>query len=184
MLALLRHFPAEVFDADRCVHELLVENVSVREKIQKTFGPAVVASDGSLDRQALRNIVFNDESARQTLEAIIHPEVRIRWQPRAKTARTSPQSLLYLDVPLLYETGAEIECDEVLVVACSADTQCNRLRLNRGLAPELIQRMIGAQLDLTAKVSRAEHVVWNDGSPSALDEQARLFAAHLRDFYG
>jgi dephospho-CoA kinase len=182
--ALLQQLPAESFDADRCVHELLAGDAAVRERIKQAFGEQVVASDGSLNRQALRDIVFVDDSARRTLEEIIHPEVRQRWQPLAKAARDTPRTFAYLDIPLLYETGSEAFCDRVVVIACSGEVQRNRLRLNRGLAPELIQRMIGAQLDLAAKVSRAEHVVWNDGSPSALDEQACLFAAHLRDLYG
>jgi len=182
--ALLRRFPAESFDADRCVHELLDGDPAVQERIKERFGAEVVATDGSLNRQALREIVFHDDRARRTLEEIIHPEVHRRWQPLAEASRGTPSALLYLDIPLLYETGSEAQCDRVVVIACSAETQRNRLSLNRGLAPELIARMIGAQLDLAAKVSRAEHVVWNDGSPSALDEQACLFAAHLRDLYG
>jgi dephospho-CoA kinase len=182
--ALLKQLPADWFDADRCVHDLLAGDDSIREQIQEQFGLAAVGGDGSIDRRVLRELVFDDESARCKLEAIIHPEVRRRWQPRAEAARKDPQSILYLDIPLLYETGSEVECDRVVVVACSAETQRNRLSTNRGLAPELIQRMIGAQLDLAAKVARAEHVVWNDGLPSILDDQASLFAAHLRDLYG
>jgi dephospho-CoA kinase len=182
--ALLQQLPAESFDADRCVHELLAGDKSVGERVKQTFGAQVAAADGSLNRQALRDIVFADDAARHTLEEIIHPAVRQKWEPSAKAARDNPRTLLYLDIPLLYETGTEAFCDRVVVIACSGEVQRNRLRLNRGLAPELIERMIGAQLDLAAKVSRAEHVVWNDGSPSALDEQACLFAAHLRDLYG
>ena len=171
-----------VFDADACVHELLEKDAAVLERIRSEFGDSVFAPGGSFSRTAMRELAFHDPEARKRLEGILHPAVRERWQPLASAARTSREIVL-LDIPLLYETGAESECDRVLVIACSPTTQRDRLLQKRGLAPELIERMIGAQLDLAVKVNRADHVVWNDGSPTALDEQARLFAAFLRELY-
>lgn len=92
--------------------------------------------------------------------------------------------MYFFDIPLLYETGIELEFDRVLVVTCSPAIQRERLRENRSLAPDLIESIISAQSDLLAKVARADHVVWNDGSPSALDAQARIFATYLRELYG
>ncbi len=181
--ALLEHWPAEAFDADRCVHELLAADAALLAKIRETFGGAVFAEDGTLHRPALREIVFADDTARRALEGLIHPAVRDAWMLRARAARGAGRRLC-LDIPLLYETGGEVECDRVVVIACAPTTQRARLTANRGLAPALIERMIEAQLDLAVKVSRADHVVWNDGSATALDEQARLFAAYLRDLYG
>jgi dephospho-CoA kinase len=175
--------PCEHFDADACVHELLAGDGEVLERIRADFGDGVFACDGSFDREAMRKLAFRDLDARHRLEAILHPVVHARWQPRAAAARSS-STVLLLDIPLLYETSAESECDRVLAVACSPATQRERLLRNRGLALELIERMIEAQLDLAAKVDRADHVVWNDGSPLALNDQACLFAAFLRETYG
>lgn len=179
----LQHWPAEFFDADACVHELLAGDRKLIEEIRKEFGDGVIAADGSFNRAAMREVAFADSTARGRLEALIHPRVRDRWLPRAQAARGSGPPFV-ADIPLLFETGAEAECDRVLVVACSPQVQRSRMQLNRGLAPALIERMIGSQLDLVAKMSRADYVVWNDGSPAALEEQARLFAATLRDLYG
>jgi len=180
---LLQHWPAEFFDADACVHELLAGDRQLLDEIRGAFGTTVIATDGSFDRAALREIAFNDPTARGRLEALVHPRVRARWMPKAQAARGAGGRFV-ADIPLLFETGTEVECDRVVVVACSPAVQRSRLQLNRGLAPALIERMIGSQLDLAAKMSRADHVVWNDGSPAALEEQARLFAATLRDLYG
>jgi len=179
----LQYWPAEFFDADACVHELLAGDRELIEQIRKEFGDGVISADGTFNRLAMRDIAFNDPTARGRLEGLIHPRVRERWLPKAQAARGSGGRLV-ADIPLLFETGAEVECDRVLVVACSPQVQRSRMQLNRGLAPALIERMIGSQLDLAAKMSRADHVVWNDGSPAALEEQARLFAATLRDLYG
>lgn len=179
----LQYWPAEFFDADACVHELLAGDRELIEEIWKEFGDKVIAANGSFNRVAMREVAFADSTARGRLEALIHPRVRDRWLSKAQAARGSG-SRFVADIPLLFETNAETECDRVLVVACSPQVQRSRMQLNRGLAPALIERMIGSQLDLVAKMSRADYVVWNDGSPAALEEQARLFAATLRDLYG
>jgi dephospho-CoA kinase len=181
--ALLKHAPAELFDADRCVHQLLAEDPAVHSALRNAFGPTVFGEDGTLNRAALRERVFEDEAARLRLEAILHPPVREQWIAQADTCRRSG-TRLYADIPLLYETGGEAHVDRVIVVACSPATQRERLRLQRGLANGLIERMISAQLDLATKIARADHVVWNDSTPAALDDQARLFAAWLCQRYG
>jgi dephospho-CoA kinase len=180
---LLQHWPAEHFDADACVHQLLAGDRELIEEIRATFGNGVIAPDGSFDRKAMREIAFADSSVRDRLEGLIHPRVRARWQPKAQAARGHGGRFV-ADIPLLFETGAETECDAVVVVACSPGVQRSRMQLNRGLAPELIERIIDSQLQLAAKISRADYVVWNDGSPAVLEEQARLFAATLRERYG
>ncbi len=181
--ALLKYLTAELFDADRCVHELLAADTELHAQVRAAFGPSVSLPQGGLDRTALREIVFRDVEARRKLEGLIHPRVRSAWQPQAIAARRSKVIHLF-DIPLIYETAIEGEFDRVLVVACSPEIQCQRLRANRGLASALIESIIAAQSDLLAKVARAEHVVWNDGSPFALDAQARLFATYLRELYG
>jgi dephospho-CoA kinase len=179
----LQYWPAEFFDADACVHELLAGDQELLAEIRKEFGDGVISADGTFDRLAMRQIVFNDPAARERLERLIHPRVRASWEPRARAARGSGLRFA-ADIPLLFETGAEAVCDRVIVVACSPGVQRSRMQLNRGLAPALIDRIIESQLDLAAKIARADYVVWNDGSPTALEEQARLFAATLRDLYG
>ena len=181
--ALLRDLPAALFDADRCVHDLLASDTVLIGKLRAEFGPAIFDPDGSLNRPALREIVFEDDRARRQLEALIHPAVRSRWAAQAEAARRDA-SWMFVDIPLLYETGAESEFDRVIVVACQGSTQRRRMLEERGLASALIERMIAAQIDLAAKTARADHVVWNDSTFAALDEQARLLAAWLRQCYG
>ena len=180
---LLSHQPAELFDADRCVQEMLASDARLHAQLRSTFGDTIFAPDGSLDRAALREIVFQDDPARRQLESLVHPAVRDRWTAQAAACR-SAGSWLLVDIPLLYETGSEAQFDRVIVVACSPQIQRRRLREERGLASALIERMIAAQIDLAAKTARADPVVWNDSTLSTLDEQARLLAAWLRQCYG
>ena len=161
-----------------------------------------------INRQWLRDRVFSDETQRRKLEAILHPAIRARWQARATAMRgwdgkrdggdlatggegsaqrrdeckpePGAQSWLLLDIPLLYETGAEAECDAVVVVACRDETQVERIVARRGLAPAMARKMIASQTSLASKAARADYVIWNDAPVARLDEQAELFAGYLK----
>lgn len=181
-IALLRELPMGHFDSDRCVHDLLATDDATRDAIVAAFGPAVCGHDGRPDRTALRNIIFNNEERRRTLESIMHPAVRAQWTALADEARHR-ETWLLVDIPLLYETRVESEFDRVIVVASSKKTQIERLTHERKLAPELAERIIAAQFDLEAKTKKAEHVIWNDSTRRNLDGQARLLADWLRVRY-
>ena len=181
--ALLRRLPAELFDADRCAHELLENDSAVRAAVSGTFGPEIYDAHGKPDRARLRELVFSEELHRKRLEEILHPAIRARWSTLAEqTAKTG--GWLCVDIPLLYETGAESRFDRVIVVACAPETQRRRLRENRGLDDETAARIIATQLDLWAKIKKADHVIWNDSTDACLDGQAALLAGWLRQIYG
>jgi len=181
--ALLKAAPSAHFDADTYVHMLLATDERVCAEISAAFGPAVLHRDGGVDRSRLRGLVFSDAGARRQLERIIHPRVREAWLSQAETCRAD-DAVFYADIPLLYETASESYFDRVVVVACSPQSQRERMRTQRELAPELIERMITAQLDLAVKVARADHLIWNDSTATAVDDQACCFAGWLRQRYG
>ena len=161
---------------------------------------------GEINRQWLRDRIFSDEAQRRKLEAILHPAIRARWQARAKEMRgpckqnedlatggeasvrgenerkpsTDTRGWLLLDIPLLYEAGAEAECDAVVVVACREETQVARIVDRRGLDPAMARKMIASQTSLASKAARADYVIWNDAPVARLDEQAELFAGYLK----
>jgi len=176
---LREELPVEHFDSDRCVHELLAADDSVRDAIRSAFGAAGLDETGRPDRARLRALVFNDESRRKSLESILHPIVRARWMALADRARSGGEWAL-IDIPLLYETGTAEHFDRVVVVACHRETQIYRLTRERGLAPGIATQIIAAQLDLGEKIKKADHVIWNDSTVPNLDGQSRLLAACLR----
>lgn len=186
---------ARFFDADVAARELADRDPEVRGEIEKEFG-SVYLEGGGLNREAVRAIVFADAARKGALEQILHPRIRRQWSLEAESHRHSAK-LFFADIPLLYETGGETLCDRVVVVACSPGVQIERLMLrgaslqgraparprNEGgasheLRPPLdemsAQQMIDAQMPLTEKISRANHVVWNNGGRDVLKEQARL----------
>ena len=177
-----RRVPIQVFDADAAARRLVESDAAIQQKIAARFGSGIVGSNGVIDRTRLREAVFGDAGengeGRKALEAILHPAIRAEWTEAAEAARRSG-ALLLLDIPLLFETGAEGGCDAVAVVACRPETQRARIVANRGLTPEMAGKMIASQTSLASKAARADYVIWNDAPVARLDEQAELFAGYL-----
>jgi dephospho-CoA kinase len=167
----------DVFDADACVHELLDGNPAVIASIADAFGSAALRPDGRPDKTFLRTLIYHDPDARRTLEGILHPRVRQRWQVLGAQARDQGRDFL-ADIPLLFETGAQEAFDTVVMVAASPATQQARL-LARGRDAGLIERMLASQWSIEEKVRLADHVIWNDGGPEALRRQAAELLATL-----
>jgi dephospho-CoA kinase len=180
--AFCRHLSAELFDADQCSRDLLAHDPTVREAVRSAFGPRAFDAAGDPDRVWLRESVFADPVKRRELEQIVHPAVRAAWAARAAGTADSGQWLC-VDIPLLYETGAEVHFSAVIVVACAPATQRARLLQNRQLPATIADQIIAAQMDLASKIAKADHLIWNDSSNSCLDRQARLLAGAVRQRY-
>jgi dephospho-CoA kinase len=180
---------AKFFDADEAAHQL-VDLAEVKKAIRSEFGAEVFSGDGDLNRPALRAIVFGDAAKKRALEQILHPSIRRQWSALAETHRNSPD-FFFADIPLLYETGGETLCDRVVVVACSMNIQLARLseRGGTGRRPvatdsepvatslrdvHVAKEMINSQMPIEEKIKRADHVVWNNGSPDMLRQQGKL----------
>jgi dephospho-CoA kinase len=181
--ALIRRLPAEVFDADRTAHKLLEHDAEIRRAVKAAFGDEIYDSAGKPDRPKLRELVFSDDDRRNQLEQILHPAIRTRWMQLGASARRE-RTWLVVDIPLLYETAAESHFDRVIVVACSPRTQRRRLSEKRALNPEMSDRILAAQLDLSLKINRADHLIWNDSTPACLEAQTELLVSWLTRSYG
>jgi dephospho-CoA kinase len=173
---------AKFFDADAAARQLADRDPEVRGLIEQEFGAAVY-SGGHLNRREVRTIVFADAEKKRALEQILHPRIRRQWSLEAQGHRNSTE-LFFADIPLLYETAGEGLCDRVVVVACSPAIQLERLIVRTGVPPAEAQQMIEAQMPLTEKIRRADHVVWNNGGRDVLAAQAILLAGLWRDGLG
>ncbi|HEY3901676.1 MAG TPA: dephospho-CoA kinase [Chthoniobacter sp.] len=177
--ALRQYLPMEIFDADRCGHDLLAEDAGIQRAVAAAFGAQILDPDGQPDRARLREIIFADPAKRRTLEQILHPAIRARWTEMAQEAARGDH-WFGADIPLLYETNAQSHFNAIVVVACAPDTQRTRLLQLRHLPTETAEKIIATQFDLTTKIAQADHLIWNDSSLSSLDRQARLLAGALQ----
>jgi dephospho-CoA kinase len=164
---------AKFFNADQAAHELVELDPDVKKELVAKFGQEIFSRDGRLKRERLRAIIFQNFAKKSALEQILHPRIRRQWSAEAATHRHSP-GFFFADIPLLYETGGEALCDRVVVVACSPSIQLARLLQRKGITRGAAEEMIKSQMPLEEKITRANHVVWNNGERSVLAEQARL----------
>ena len=167
--------PAKFFDADQAARDLVDRDPAIKDLLQGDFGAEIYSAAGELNRARLRAIVFDDKEKKLALERILHPRVRQQWAEQAARSRKSGD-LFLADIPLLYETGGETLCDRVVVVACSPRTQLERLTARTRLDATLARQMIEAQMPLTEKIRRANHLVWNNDGRSSLEAQAAILA--------
>ena len=172
------HLSARLFDADSAARELLESDPAVRQEITSEIFAEAYTPDGKPDRAAIRRLVFQDPAAKARLESILHPRIRERWTQLAAECRQNATPLV-VEIPLLFETGAERFFDRIATVACSHETQLARTAA-RGLPRDEAESIIRSQLPLERKTSLAHFVVWNDGSLTNLENQASELAKILR----
>jgi dephospho-CoA kinase len=176
---LFHEWGASVIDTDVIAHQLTQANGLAMPAIRETFGEQVVATDGSMDRAAMRERVFRDPETRRALEAIVHPLIA---EVTEQQARQAQGCYLVLVVPLLVETNRWLEkVDRVCVVDCDPDTQINRVQMRSGLTIDAIKRIMSAQATREARLAVAHDVVLNDGATTP--RQLRMRARELHEFW-
>jgi dephospho-CoA kinase len=162
---MLQALGATLIDADAIAHSMTAPQGAAMAAIADTFGAAFVTADGALHRDRMRDHVFSQPQAKQTLEAIIHPLVAQETQRQARDALASGYLTLVFDVPLLIEAGWRwrAQVDRILVVDCLVETQIQRVLARSGLSPEIVANIIAAQSSRAHKLAAADWVIYNDG---------------------
>jgi len=177
---LLRARGLPVVDTDDLARQIVEPGQPALVEIQNAFGAEVIGPAGRLRRDILARRVFAEPAARQQLEAILHPRIRVLWRAQVQTWRAAGHLLAAVVIPLLFETNAQAELDAVICVACSAATQRSRLQA-RGWAATQIEQRIGAQWPAERKIAAANYVIWTEGG---LDLHAAQLDRILGHFAG
>jgi len=163
---------ATVIDSDALVREVQQQGTATWDAIVRRFGRAVLRSDGSLDRAALRHRVLGDDDALASLNAIVHPAVQQRRGELAAEAAARGTRILINDIPLLFEVLDPKEFDMVILVDAPSEVRRQRL-LRRGLGPQEADRLIAAQIPSHRKRGLSDIVIDNVGSLGELRQAAR-----------
>ncbi len=175
---LLAERGAVIIDADVLAREAVAPGTPALAAIAVRFGGGVIAADGTLDRPALGRLVFEDETARQALNAIVHP--RVRALADAIEATVPPGAVVVHVIPLLVETGQEASFDLLVVVDCPVAVQVARLVERRGLSVAEAQARISAQATREERLAVADVVLDNSGTAEALAGQVDGLWRRLR----
>jgi dephospho-CoA kinase len=155
--AVLRQMGVPVHDADASVHRLMSHGGAAVGFIEAAF-PGT-ALNGAIDRKALGRRVFADPAELKRLESILHPMVRTLEQTFLRTARMRRHPVVVLDIPLLYETGAEKRCDAVITVTAPKFLQDQRVLKRPGMSRDRFQEIVRQQMPDAEKRKRADFVV-------------------------
>ncbi len=167
---------ATVIDTDAIAHRLTAPGNPGARVIAEQFGAAYLRADGALDRDRMRELVFNDAAAKKKLEGLLHPLIRAEVEVAVRAAQAA---YVVIVVPLLVETGAYRElAQRTLVVDCDEQQQIARVRRRSGLTEESIRKIMAAQASRAERVARADDVIVNDADLATLRQRSN--ALHQR----
>jgi len=156
--AMLRRLGVPLFDADLVVHCLLAPAGAAVPAVSAAF-PGVETEAGGIDRALLGQRVFTNPAALRRLEEILHPMVAAEEKRFLARSRARRVALVVLDIPLLFETGAERRCDYVLVVSVPALVQRQRVMRRPGMTEIRLAAILRKQVPDHRKRQRADFVV-------------------------
>ncbi|MCH7381442.1 MULTISPECIES: dephospho-CoA kinase [Acinetobacter] len=159
-----------VVDADIVAREVVEPGQPTLKSIQDAFGDWVLLEDGSLDRRALREHIFQFPEARQNLENITHPAIR---QSIIQQLQQAESPYVILVSPLLFETNQHELVQHTLLVDADEQTQLQRASQRDGQSEEQIRKIIAAQMSRTQKQQLADDIVLNDGLLEHLHQQLK-----------
>jgi dephospho-CoA kinase len=167
-----------VVDADVAARDAVALGTPGLARVIERFGPGVVAEDGELDRQALRQLIFKDPASRQDLEAILHPLIREAMEHSAERA-VGPY--IVMAIPLLVESGTRGRVDRILVVDVDEAVQLQRVQARDGSSLDQARAILASQASRTARLAVADDVILNSGTVTDLRQAvARLHEKYLR----
>jgi len=159
---LLRDRGIPVVDTDLLAREIVEPGQPALAEVRQLFGQDFIGPDGRVRRDELARHVFADPALRKQLEDILHPRIRSLWQSQIAEWRGQAHSCAVVVIPLLFETNAEPELDATICVACSAETQRQRL-LARGWNSEEFAPRLRGQWPFAKKIAKADYLVWTEG---------------------
>lgn len=167
LAAQFRSLGVPVHDADACVHQSLQPEGAGFAAVSAAFPEAI--ENGAIAREKLGRLVFADPQKREALEIILHPLVQASEQAFLAQAARENHAVAVLDIPLLFETGAENRVDYVVVATAPAALQEQRVLKRIGMTPEKFNAILALQLPDAEKRQRADFVV-----STAIDEADSL----------
>lgn len=168
-----------VIDTDQIAREIVAPGTPALTEIVEFFGPAILDPHGNINRPALAQKVFQDPAQLEALNRITHPRIRQSWMGQLEEyCRKDSYPLVFVMIPLLFETGVEGVFDHILCVACSATEQKRRLG-DRGWNSDHQSQRIQSQWPITRKIRHSHFLVWCEGSPLTLQRQLAKILTHI-----
>lgn len=177
----------QVLDSDKIVHEGYNIGNELYNKVVEHFGKEILNEDGTINRQKLGQVVFNDEEKLKIINELVHVSV---IEELMKGVETCKDEVIFLDIPLILERIEEeksygLKFDEIWLIYVKEQTQRERLRqraIKENKSPEDVLKIINKQIPIEEKVSMVDEVIDNEGTVEELEEkiQELLKIKHIR----
>ncbi|MDE5808761.1 MAG: dephospho-CoA kinase [Muribaculaceae bacterium] len=170
---ILRKLGYQVYDSDTEARRLMDDSVAIKKEISNKINPLVINEDGSINRKALSNIVFNDSQKLGTLNHIVHSAVRNDLQLYVKRCNNT---IVFVETAILYQSEIDRMVDEVWDITAPDDIRINRVINRNSLTAEEVKKRIKSQEFTPEKLHEQTKVIINDDKTAILPQIENLLA--------
>jgi dephospho-CoA kinase len=179
--AMFQQLKIPVHDADQAVARLLKKDTKLLKELWVHFPEAWHKKIKTVNKAALAQIIFEDPERKALLESLIHPRVQISEQSFIKKAQRLGQPVVVLDIPLLFETGAEERCDYVAVVSAPFKIQRARALRRPDMTEKRFHQILATQLSSQEKCARADFIIPTGLGHAAAMRRIQHILSHLKE---
>jgi len=163
--AILKKAGAVIIDADRIARQVVKKGLPAYREILENFGESILLPDGEINRSVLGNIIFTEPHRKQLLNRIVHPHVKREMDRRLNALENpSPDTIVVLDIPLLFEAEMHKDIAEVIVVYAPEHIQIKRLMKRDNISEADAVARVQSQMPIEEKKNRATVVIDNSGT--------------------
>lgn len=161
----------EIIDADKISKDILSYNKDCIDEIRNTFGESLVNNRGMIRRKELSVIVFSDKTQLEKLNKITHKHIIKSIKNRVDELKSQKNKKVFIDAPLLIETGLNEMCNEVWLVVAKESARIKRASLNYGISEDDVRKRADTQLNDAEKMKYADIIIWNNKSIEEMYKQ-------------
>lgn len=177
---ILKENNIDIIDAD-IISRKIFEDEKLLDLVFEQFGDGIKNKDGSLNRRALGNIVFNDDNKLIELNNLTHPKIKEKILSKIEEAKLYNKDIVVIDAALLIEGGYLEIVDKVLVITCNEDIQIKRIQKRDNCSEEEALSRISSQMSQQDKVKYADYVLDNSGDLKELKEKTKEFLLYMKE---
>lgn len=170
----------DVIDAD-IISRNIFEDKELLNLVFENFGENIKNSDGSLNRKALGNIVFNDDQKLVILNGLTHPKIKEKILNKIDEIRNIGKSLVVIDAALLIEGGYLDILDKLIVITCKESIQISRIQLRDNLTKEQAISRMNSQMSQDEKIKYADYIIDNSGDTNNLKHKAEELIRYMKE---
>jgi len=167
---LFEQYGIDIIDADIVARDVVAPGTLALAEITQYFGQTIIATDGSLDRAQLRQLIFSNGEHKTWLNNLLHPLIRQKIATDLTNA-SSPYCLLV--APLLIENSMQSMVDLVLVVDSAEQTQLQRTMVRDNSSEQQVKAIMAAQASRNDRLTCADDIVTNNGSLELLSQDVK-----------